>query len=43
MARAFALNPEGVVLVSMFSDGSRAANLAAAARPVGADPLAASA
>lgn len=41
MARAFALNPEGVVLVSMFSEGARAANLAAAARPVGADPLAA--
>lgn len=40
MARAFALNPEGVVLVSMFSEGARAANLAAAARPVGADPLA---
>lgn len=43
MARAFALNPEGVVLVSMFSEGARAANLAAAALPVGADPLAASA
>jgi aryl-alcohol dehydrogenase-like predicted oxidoreductase len=39
--RAFALNPEGVVLVSMFSAGSRAANLAAAARdPAASDPLA---
>lgn len=30
MARAFALNPEGVVLVSMFSERSRQANLALA-------------
>jgi aryl-alcohol dehydrogenase-like predicted oxidoreductase len=36
LARAFALNPEGVVLVSMFSERSRAENLAAAAEPPGA-------
>ena len=39
LARAFALNPDGVVLVSMFSARSLAANLAAAERPV--DPAAA--
>ena len=39
LARAFAMNPEGVVLVSMFSARSLAANRAAAARPV--DPAAA--
>jgi aryl-alcohol dehydrogenase-like predicted oxidoreductase len=33
LARAFALNPDGVVLVSMFSDTSRAQNLAVAAAP----------
>jgi len=38
MARAFALNPEGVVLVSMFSDRSRAANLLAAAEDPKAAP-----
>jgi aryl-alcohol dehydrogenase-like predicted oxidoreductase len=41
LARAFALNPEGVVLVSMLSAESRAATLAAAA--LGADPPAAAA
>ena len=34
LARALALNPEGVVLVSMFSEASRAANLAVAAAPL---------
>jgi aryl-alcohol dehydrogenase-like predicted oxidoreductase len=38
--RAFALNPGGVVLVSMGSPASLAANAARAARPPGADPLA---
>ena len=38
LARAFALNPDGVVLVSMFSPRSLAANLTAAQRPV--DPVA---
>ena len=38
LARAFALNPDGVVLVSMFSPRSLAANLTAAQRPV--DPAA---
>jgi aryl-alcohol dehydrogenase-like predicted oxidoreductase len=38
--RAFALNPEGVVLVSMGSPASLAANAARAARLPGADPLA---
>ncbi len=38
LARAFALNPDGVVLVSMFSPRSLAANLSAARRPV--DPAA---
>ena len=32
LERAFALNPDGVVLVAMASAASRAANLAAAAR-----------
>lgn len=47
LQRALALNPEGVVLVSMFSDRSRAANLAAAAEAAApesagpGDPLAA--
>jgi aryl-alcohol dehydrogenase-like predicted oxidoreductase len=36
LARAFALNPDGVVLASMFSGANLAANLAAAARPPGA-------
>lgn len=35
LARAFALNPGGVVLVSMFSERSRRENLAAAAAPLG--------
>lgn len=39
LARALALNPDGVVLVSMFSARSLAANLSAAERPV--DPAAA--
>jgi len=39
LARAFALNPDGVVLASMFSDASRAQNLAVAAAPP--DPAAA--
>jgi aryl-alcohol dehydrogenase-like predicted oxidoreductase len=38
LARAFALNPDGVVLVSMFSPRSLAANLSAADRPI--DPAA---
>jgi aryl-alcohol dehydrogenase-like predicted oxidoreductase len=38
--RAFALNPAGIVLVSMGSPASLAANTARAARPPGADPLA---
>lgn len=40
LARAFALAPDGVVLVSMFSARSLAANLSAAERPL--DPAAAS-
>jgi aryl-alcohol dehydrogenase-like predicted oxidoreductase len=41
LARAFALNPDGVVLVSMASEARRAANLAVAADPPpAADPLA---
>ena len=41
LGRAFALNPDGVVLVAMASEASRAANLAAAALPPpAADPLA---
>ena len=39
LARAFALNPDGVVLASMFSDASRVQNLAVAAAPP--DPAAA--
>jgi aryl-alcohol dehydrogenase-like predicted oxidoreductase len=39
LARAFALNPDGIVLVSMFSPRSLAANVATAERPV--DPAAA--
>jgi aryl-alcohol dehydrogenase-like predicted oxidoreductase len=39
LARGLALNPGGVVLVSMFSDRSRAANLALADAPPG-DPVA---
>jgi aryl-alcohol dehydrogenase-like predicted oxidoreductase len=35
LGRAFALNPGGVVLVSMFSERSRRENLAAAAEPPG--------
>ena len=38
LERAFARNPDGVVLVSMFSDASRAQNLAVAAAPPAADP-----
>ena len=38
MERAFALNPDGVVLAAMASEASRAANLAAAARPPAAEP-----
>jgi aryl-alcohol dehydrogenase-like predicted oxidoreductase len=37
--RAFALNPDGVVLAAMTSEASRAANLAAAAVAPAADPL----
>jgi aryl-alcohol dehydrogenase-like predicted oxidoreductase len=37
LERAFARNPDGVVLVSMFSDASRAQNLAVAEAPL-ADP-----
>jgi aryl-alcohol dehydrogenase-like predicted oxidoreductase len=37
LERAFALNPDGVVLVSMFSAASRAQNLAVAAAPPPAD------
>jgi aryl-alcohol dehydrogenase-like predicted oxidoreductase len=38
LERAFARNPDGVVLVSMFSARSRALNLAAAAAPPADDP-----
>ena len=38
LERAFARNPDGVVLVSMFSEASRAQNLAVAAAPPAADP-----
>ena len=38
LERAFARNPDGVVLVSMFSEASRAQNLAVAAAPPPADP-----
>jgi hypothetical protein len=37
LERALALHPDGVVLVSMFSEASRAANLAVAAAPLAAD------
>ena len=40
LARAFALNPDGVVLVSMFSPRSLAANLSAADRPIDPDAIA---
>ena len=43
LGRAFALNPSGVVLVSMFSPTSRAANLALADTPPGDPSLAAAA
>jgi aryl-alcohol dehydrogenase-like predicted oxidoreductase len=38
LERAFARNPDGVVLVSMFAPASRAQNLAAAAAPPAEDP-----
>lgn len=40
MARAFAVNPQGVVLASMFSDLSLTRNLASAAAPLHADVVA---
>ena len=38
LERAFARNPDGAVLVSMFSAANRAQNLAVAAAPPAADP-----